>query len=293
MSSIVDLAWTGWLVIIISRFTLIYGSVVFTAQKGKDMLRTIVVAVLVILIIALAGAAIGLGYNVFTERSASSDSAEATATVAATQPEQVAPTVDTLPQPPLVLFPTNTPVPATDTPEPTATPLPTNTPVAPTDTPVPPPTNTPAPVVVPPTNTPVPPPPAATVPPPAPPPSSANGISATFWNLQDRSQFTPGGLIWFEWTIVNSSGAPVPYGCIGAMPQKDGADRPNWFKTSWGGSPGDAVPPQGFSADDNIVLNEAGNYTLRLAISFDDHSVCSNGGGTYHTLSNAIPFTIR
>ncbi len=253
-------------------------------------MRTILVGILVVLIIGLLGVAVVLGYNVFTDQSASSDSAESSATVAATQPDEIAPTAETLPQPPLVLFPTDTPEPATNTPEPTPTPLPTDTPTVPTDTPVPP-TNTPAPVVVPPTNTPVP--PTNTPVPPAPPPTSANGISATFWNLQDRSQFTPGGLIWFEWTIVNSSGNPVPYGCIGAMPQKDGADRPDWFKTSWGGSPGDAVPPQGFSADDNIVLNETGNYTLRLAISFDDYSVCSNGGGTYHTLSNAIPFTIR
>ena len=88
-------------------------------------------------------------------------------------------------------------------------------------------------------------------------------------------EFTPGGLIWFEWTIVNSSGNPVPYGCIGAMPQKDGADRPDWFKTSWGGSPETLCHHKGL-APMTISYSTKPAITLRLAISFDDYSVCSN-----------------
>lgn len=256
----------------------------------------LLVGLLALLIVVLLGVAAVLGYVVLSGDSTVEDSADTIAD--ATVPPTATPVTDTgigdvatLPAPPLVLFPTDTPAPATDTPEPTATPVPpTATPVPPTATPVPP-TNTPVPVVIPPTATPVP--PTNTPAPVAPPPGNPNGISATFWNLQDRSDFRPGGLIWFEWTIVNSSGFDQPYGCIGAMPQKDGVDRPDLFKTSWGGSPGDAVPPQGFSADDNIVLNEPGSYTLRLAISFDDYSQCSTGNATYVTLSNAIPFEVR
>jgi hypothetical protein len=236
-----------------------------------------------------------MGYSVFSQRLASDSTASAEITPTTLPDSAVdpsAPVVTALPQPPLVLFPTDTPVPATDTPVPTDTPVATDTPDVPTETPVPP-TNTPAPVVVQPTSTPVPAAPTNTPAPSAPPAGNPNGISASYWNIQDRSQFTPGGLVWFEWTIVNSSGNPVPFGCIGAFPAKDGVDRADWFKASWGGSPGDAVPPQGFSADDHIILNEAGNYTLRLAISFDDYNVCKSGGGTFHTISNSIPFTLR
>jgi hypothetical protein len=254
----------------------------------------LLVGLLVVLIVALIGVAGVLGYFALADGSSNSaDSAESSDSIAETAPTlpAVVDPIATLPEPELILFPTNTPVPATDTPVPTNTPVATNTPVEPTATPVPP-TNTPAPVVIVPTNTPVPPPPTNTPVPAAPPPGNPNGLTGTDWALQDRSNYSVGGLIWFQFGVGNTSGGDVPYGCIGAMPQKDGVDRPDWFKTSWGGSPGDAVPPQGFTAEDHIILNESGNYTLRLAVSFDPYSTCSNGGGTFHTLSQAIPFTL-
>lgn len=195
----------------------------------------------------------------------------------------------TLPAPAVVVLPTNTPVPATDTPIPTATPIPTETPIpSATNTAVPP-TNTPRPFV--PTNTAVP--PTNTPPPPPPPPIGVAGLIASHFALQPRSSYTVNGQIWFEFTVSNSSGGSVAFECLGVMPRKDGGDRPQWVQVSWGGN-NDVVPTGGINNhEDHIELPEAGNYTLRLAISFDSYSTCSNGGGTWHSLSQEIPVTIN
>jgi hypothetical protein len=184
--------------------------------------------------------------------------------------------------PPPTSTPTDTPE-ATATPEATNTPLPTNTlpPPTPTNTPVPLPTNTPVPV--PPTETPVPQPPA---------PSGARGLTATNFALQPRSNYTVGGQVWFEFTIVNSSGGEVPYNRLGVMPRKGGTDRLDWFQQSWGG-PNATIKPSGLTHEDNIKLPEAGTYTLRLAICFDGWEACNSGGGTWVTMSEEIPVTIN
>ena len=73
------------------------------------------------------------------------------------------------------------------------------------------------------------------------------------------------------------------------MVRRDGNDVQ--FKNSWGGN-NDAIPANGLSADDNLTIGTPGNYTIRLVICFDDHNTCVNGGGTFHTLSQEIPFSI-
>ena len=186
--------------------------------------------------------------------------------------------------PPPTRTPTDTPD-ATNTPEATNTPLPTNTLPPPT------PTNTRAPVVIP-TNTPVPVPPTETPVPQPPPPSGARGISATQFALQGRSNYTVGGQVWFEFTVVNSTGGEVPYNRLGVMPRKGGTDRVDWFQQSWGG-PNATMKPDGLVHEDNIKLPEAGTYTLRLAICFDGWEACNSGGGTWATLSEEIPITIN
>jgi hypothetical protein len=199
----------------------------------------------------------------------------------------------TLP-PPVVVEASNTPVPPTDTPEATATPENTSTPeateVPPTDTPAPiPPTSTPAPVQPtsppPPTETPEP-------PPPPPPQKGANGLVASYFALQDRSNYSAGGKVWYEFTVSNSTGNEVAYNALGVMPKKDGVDRFEWYQQTYGG-PNSTIKPGGLTWEDRIELPEAGSYTLRLVICFDGFNNCLQGGGTWHTLSDEIPVQIN
>lgn len=235
------------------------------------------VLVIMLLLLGLAGWALLRGGN-----SAETPIAAAITPIAATvtsAPTSTAPPA-TLPGPALVVLPTNTP---TETPVPTETPIPTETP-GPTDTPLP--TRPPAPVVIRPTNTPVP--PTNT---PVPQPSNVNGISATHFALQPNSVFAVNQPIWFEFTLSNSAGGPVPFGALGVMPRKAGADRRDWYQHSWGGN-NDSIPAAGLSWNDNIKLPESGQYTLRLVICFDEYQACRNGNGTIYTLSPEIPVTI-
>ncbi len=218
-------------------------------------------------------------------------------TVAAVATASATPATQIAEQPPTALAtatnaipPTVTPVPtiaATDTPVPTDTPPPTETPTAV------PPTNTPVPVILP-TATATPVPPTNTPAPPAgPQPGNHRGLIATNFALQDwRTNPTVNGEIWYEWTIANTSGAGVPYSTIGVLPRKDGVDRPQWYQNNWGGN-NDVMPPEGLSWPSWLSLPEPGNYTLRVVVCFDGFQTCLNGQGTFHTLSNEIPITIR
>lgn len=197
----------------------------------------------------------------------------------------------TLP-PPIVVSASDTPVPATDTPEATATPASTDTPeateVPPTDTPAPlPPTNVPAPVQ--PTS---PPPPTDTPAPPPPPAKGANGLVASHFALQDRSDYSAGGKIWFELQISNSTGNEVPYNALGVMPKKDGVDRFEWYQQTYGGK-NSTMKPGGLTWEDRIELPEAGSYTLRLVMCFDGFDNCLQGGGTWVTMSDEIPVQVN
>lgn len=188
--------------------------------------------------------------------------------------------------------PTNTPIPTVtavdtrviNTPEPTETPSPTNTLPPPTAT------NTPVPIVLP-TNT-SPPATATVTPVPQPPPQDTRGLTATSFNLQDRSDYRVNQQVWFDFTIVNSTGGDVPYYRLGVMPRKGGQDRADWFQQSYGG-PNASIKPAGLSHEDNIKLPEAGNYTLRLAICFDGWDACNSSGATWVSLSQEIPVTIN
>ncbi len=200
-------------------------------------------------------------------------------------PEATAVALATLPPPLVQVLPTDTPVPTmtpTATPLPTETPLPTATavpptPVPPTAVPV---TNTP----VPPTNTPV---------PAGPQPTNANGLEGRAFALQNwRTSLTPGGQIWYEWTVANTTGAGVPYSTIGVMPRRNGADIVAWYQNNWGGN-NDVMPPEGLSWPSWMSIPEAGDYTLRLVVCFDGFQTCLSGGGTFYTLSQEIPVSIR
>jgi hypothetical protein len=199
----------------------------------------------------------------------------------------------TLP-PPIVVEASNTPVPATNTPEATATPENTSTPeateVPPTDTPAPiPPTSTPAPVQ--PTS---PPPPTEIPEPTSPPPpeKGANGLVASHFALQERSNYSAGGKVWYDFTVSNSTGNEVPYNALGVMPKKDGVDRFEWYQQTYGG-PNSTIKPGGLTWEDRIELPEAGSYTLRLVICFDGFNNCLQGGGAWQTLSDEVPVQIN
>ncbi|WP_420628162.1 hypothetical protein [Candidatus Leptofilum sp.] len=224
-------------------------------------------------------------------------------TVASTEPTFVAvadvptdvPEADTaVPASPTILppaiveiLPTNTLEPtstATATPVPTETPLPTSTATAVPPTVVPP-TAVPATATpVPPTNTPV---------PAGPQPTNANGLVGESFVLQDwRTSLTPGGQIWYEWRVGNTTGGGVSYSTIGVMPRRDGQDIVAWYQNNWGGN-NDVMPPEGLSWPSWMSIPEAGDYTLRLVVCFDGFETCLNGGGTFHTLSQEIPISIR
>jgi hypothetical protein len=200
------------------------------------------------------------------------------------EPTESGPTATStpLPAPGVTLFPTATPRPtetptattaATATPEPTATPVPTNTP---------------RPVVVVPTNTPVP--PTNTPPPADPPPGVHNGIRGTNFQVQSRSNFVVGGQIWFEFAVANDAGGDIPYEGLGAIVRRNNTDVQ--VKVSWGGND-DVISPGGLSAEDNLVINEAGSYTLRLGVCFESYNACRNLQAPWFTLSPSIPITVN
>ena len=261
------------------------------------------VAVLAVLFFIVGGALVYLG------NSRDDGSAEAATAVAdaSTQETAVAQEIATgiaatiaaaatdiplIPTETAVILPTNTVnsgPPATPTP--LATALPTNTPI-PTDTPIP--TNTaipPTAVPIIPTNTPVPPPTDTPVPA-GPQPGNVNGLIATYFGLQPgRSELRPNGKIWYEWTVDNTTGGDVPYSAIGVLPRRGGQDMNQWFQVNYGGANA-TMPPEGRSWPSWIGIPEAGDYTIRVVVCFDDFEACKNGQGTYHTLSNEIPITI-
>lgn len=189
-----------------------------------------------------------------------------------------------LPAPEVLVLPTSTSRPTdtpTNTPEASATPEPTATPTNPPPTAVPPP-------VVFPTATPVP--PTAVPPPVDPPPGVHNGLRATSFALQPRSVYAVGQLVWFEFTLANDSGAPVPYGGIGVIARRDQTD--TQVQISWGGND-DEWPVGSKFHEDNIRINAAGNYKLRLAVCFDAYAACQNFSAPWFTLSQSIPATIN
>ena len=103
---------------------------------------------------------------------------------------------------------------------------------------------------------------------------------------------TVNGEIWFDFQIVNTTGGEVPYNRLGVLPRKDGQDRFDWFKQSWGG-PNANIKTDGLSAEDWIKLPESGDYTLRLAICFDGWESCNSGGGTWATMSPELGVSIN
>jgi hypothetical protein len=221
--------------------------------------------------------------------------AEATAESVADLPTEVPATETAVPASPTVLppavveiLPTDTPLPSptpTETPRPTETALPTNTAT------LVPQANIPAPTAVPPTNTPAP--PTNTPVPSGPQPVNANGLVGQSFALQDwRTSLTPGGEIWYEWRIGNTSGAGVAYSTIGVMPRRNGQDIVAWYQNNWGGN-NDVMPPEGLSWPAWLAIPETGDYTLRVVVCFDGFQTCLNGGGTFHTLSQEISVSIR
>jgi len=53
------------------------------------------------------------------------------------------------------------------------------------------------------------------------------------------------------------------------------------------------MPPEGLSWPAWMSIPETGDYTLRLVVCFDGYQNCLNGGGTFYTLSQEIPVSIR
>lgn len=250
--------------------------------------KGIVVGMAVVLIVLLAVVA-GFIYKDFIADSGGDEMADATATVETIADATAAVATSTPVSDVAVVIATLTPIPTAVF---TATPVATDTPV-PTETPLPTATNTPAPVIIYPTATPVPPATATPVPPPTgPQPGSPNGIRATHYALQERSEISVNGKIWFEFEIANDAGGDVSYSALGTMPRKDGVDRLEWYQNSWGGD-GAVIDTGGLRWEDNMRIPEAGDYTLRLVICFESKDVCRSGNGTFHTLSSEIPITLN
>ena len=179
---------------------------------------------------------------------------------------------------------------ALPTTEPTATPLPTETPV-PTETPLPTNTPIPQPTAVPPTATPVP--PTETPKPSGPVPGEGTrGLTGTLAFREGKVATNPGGDIWYDWVVNNTTGGEVAYSSIGVMPRKDGQDKPQWYQNNYG-SDNSTIKPSGLEWGANIKIPDTGNYTFRLVVCFDGFNTCKNGNGTYYTLSSELPLTIQ
>ncbi len=254
---------------------------------SNKTLRSVLIGAFGVLILLLIVAAV----LVIQDNTETAVTTEPTAEVVADVPatETAVPASPTVLPPAVVeILPTNTPLPSptpTETPPPTETALPTNTATAV------PPTNVPPPTAVPATNTPVP--PTNTPVPSGPQPTNANGLVGQSFVLQDwRTSLTPGGQIWYEWKVGNTSGTGVPYSTIGVMPRRNGQDMVKWYQNNWGGN-NDVMPPEGLSWPSWMSIPEAGDYTLRLVVCFDGFQNCLNGGGTFYTLSQEIPVSIR
>ena len=256
---------------------------------NNKTLRSVLIGALGVLILLLLVAIV----LVIRDNAETADSAEPTAEVVADLPTvatntavPASPTV--LPPAVVEILPTNTPLPS---PTPTETPLPTETSLPTSTATAVPPTNLPPPTAVPATNTPVP--PTNTPVPSGPQPTNARGLVGQSFALQDwRTSLTPGGEIWYEWRVGNTSGAGVPYSTIGVMPRRNGQDVVAWYQNNWGGN-NDVMPPEGLSWPSWMAIPEAGDYTLRLVVCFDGFQNCLSGGGTFHTLSQEIPVSIR
>ena len=257
---------------------------------NNKTLRTILIGALGVLILLLIAAVV----LVLQDNLGTAESVEPTVGAVAELPT-AAPTETAVPVSPTILppavieiLPTNTPLPlptATETPVPTETALPTSTATAV------PATNVPLPTAVPSTNTPVP--PTNTPVPSGPQPANANGLVGQSFGLQPgRSSLTPGGQIWYEWRVGNTSGGNVPYSTIGVMPRRNGQDIVAWYQNNWGGN-NDVMPPEGLSWPSWMAIPEVGDYTIRLVVCFDGFQNCLNGGGTFFTLSQEVPISIR
>lgn len=252
--------------------------------------KNILIGVLGVLILVLLGVII---YVIQDFRGGEAEpTVEAVAAVETAVPATETPaataTTGALPPAVIEILPTNTPLPS---PTPTETPLPTETaPPTSTATAVPP-TNVPLPTAVPATATAVP--PTNTPVPSGPQPTNARGLVGQSFVLQDwRSSLTPGGQIWYEWRVGNTSGAGVSYSTIGVMPRRNGQDVVAWYQNNWGGN-NDVMPPEGLSWPSWMAIPETGDYTIRLVVCFDGFQNCLSGGGTFHTLSQEIPVSIR
>lgn len=181
--------------------------------------------------------------------------------------------------------PTDTPVPATEAatagPTATATFTVTSTRPAQATQPVVIPSATP----VPPTN------------PPA--PSGANGIvgELTLCNPEKPSFAASIERICFREKIVNTTGAPIPYGVLGVeITGLNGA--PSSFHSSWQGSlsigPGCTGPTDvcGGPWEDGTYLATPGSYRLTLSMCFSEINSCLGGTGNWATLTSGINVTV-
>lgn len=257
-----------------------------SAIAQDNIMKGLIGSLIIVLLLSLVGCSQDNEDNAGTDGTTVIEAPTATDEVQVAEVVEEPTEVDEPPtlSPPIVAVHTNTPVPATDTPAPTDTPVPTAVP--PTNTPVPiPPTSPPPP---PPTAVPAPP---TEPPPPPPPPIGANGLVASSFVVENPSAGTNES-VWFEFTLDNQTGSEVSYNLLGVMPRKDGVDRPEWYQQSYGGR-NSTIDAGGFTWKDNIKLPETGDYGLRLVMCFDGFETCSQGTGTWHSMSGEVPVSIK
>lgn len=259
---------------------------------NNKTLRNILIGMLgFLMLVLIAGIVLTISNN---RKTTTAENRNSEATEVADAQTAVPPTEESIDADPTILppaivqfLPSSTPQPSVT---PTATTLPTETPL-PTETATAVPTNVPPPTAVPATATAVP--PTNTAVPAGPQPTNANGLVGQSFGLQPgRSSLTPGGQIWYEWSIANTAGTGVPYSTIGVMPRRNGQDIVAWYQNNWGGN-NDVMPPEGLSWPSWMAIPETGDFTIRLVVCFDGFQNCLSGGGTFYTLSQEIPVSIR
>jgi hypothetical protein len=149
----------------------------------------------------------------------------------------------------------------------------------------------PTPIPPPPTSTPVPPTPVP-VPTNTPATGSAHGIRGDYFTLESSArEYAVNQDIWFKFSATNTSGATVPYRCLGAKVVGVGA-----AQCSWGNSSSDALKPNDTIVwNDHINIGTPGTYTLALGICYlNSPGECrASVSAGWEVLSSGIQVTIK
>jgi hypothetical protein len=117
------------------------------------------------------------------------------------------------------------------------------------------------------------------------------GLSANFL-VEGGPVYAVNQDIWFQFDVKNPNRVEMRYGALGLYPRKDGVDRLDLFKYSWTNA---TMFPNGFTWRDHINIPEPGQYTVRIAICFNEtQGECQSPAANWVTISAyELTFTVQ